>query len=424
MLSFLSDFISIKTLKNLTTLMTGTIISVLIPVLTAPISSRIFNSTDYGVLGLYMAVSGLISVVAYAHYQHGILLEKDSDGARQMIWFTMFFCLLVSIFSAMVVLTIYLSTNIIQESEVGLWFLFLPVSIICSGITSCLLIWANRIQQYKSLAVNRVIQSALTVIIQIALGLLIKNETGLLVGFIGGQIISALLLLQKFYVKNETGIGFPQLSTFKEFAYKYRGLLFFSAPSEFINTLINQSPVFLLQRFAGISYVGNYNFSQRLLGMPQTLLSSAIVEVFRQKAALEYHNNGDCRPIFMKTLKALSAISLVPFLILFLFAPSLFAFIFGEQWREAGVISQMLGILYLFRFIISPLTYVYTIAGKFKEDFVMHILLLMATLGSFYVGSLFVHDDKYLLLIYSIAYASFYLIYLYRSYQLSKKHNG
>jgi len=402
--------------------MTGTVIAVIIPILAAPVSSRIFNAGDYGILALYGAMSSIFGVLAYAHYMHGILLEKEIDDARQMVWFTLSFCLGVSLLCAFVIGLLYFFTDLIKTSTVGAWYWFLPVSILCTGINSCLLLWANRTQQYKSLATNRVLQSILTVVIQISLGLLLRNETGLLVGFISGQLISAALLVWRFHGQGENGIGKPKTSTFKAFAIKYKGLLFFSTPSEFMNSLINQSPVFFLQKFAGISAVGNFNFSTRLLGMPQTLLSTAIVEIFRQKATSEYNNSENCRPIFVKTLKALSLISALPFLVIFIFSPVIFAWAFGEQWREAGVIAQILGILYLFRFIISPLTYVYTIAKHYKEDFVMHIVLLVVTVGSFYLSNLWNGDGKQMILIYSLSYSAVYLIYLSRSYQLSKRY--
>ena len=266
-------------------------------------------------------------------------------------------------------------------------------------------------------------QSGVTVSIQIGLGFLIKNETGLILGFLSGQMISVLLLVKKFCGKGEYRVGVPDFSKFTSLARKYKGLLFFSAPSEFINTLINQAPALLLQKFAGISYVGNFSFSQRLLGLPQTVLSSAIVEVFRQKASSEYHNTGNCRAIFIKTLKTLTVLAAVPFLFVVLFSPAIFEWVFGAHWREAGRVAQVLSIMYFFRFIISPLTYVYTIAGKFKEDFVMHILMLALIYAAFYIGDYFGIDDHNLIWTYSICYSAFYLVYLCRSFQLSKLKN-
>ncbi|MFM9911771.1 MAG: lipopolysaccharide biosynthesis protein [Chitinophagaceae bacterium] len=417
---YFKDTVSIKTIKSISTLMTGNILAVIIPIVTAPISSRIFNSSDYGILGLYISINGLINVIGYAHYQHAILLESEPDGAKRYLWFTLGFCAVISVLTGLILLLLAISSSVIPNSVIGNWIWFLPLSVLCNGVSGCFLLWANRNQEYKVLSSNRVIQALLTVIVQLAIGLLIQNESGLMYGFIFGQVLSAFLLLRKFCNQSSHGVGFPVFKSIRQMAIKYKGLLFYSAPSEFINTLINQAPVFLLNKFAGVAYVGSFNFTQRLLGVPQMLLSSSIVEVFRQKAAFEYNNNGNCRPLFIKTFKVLTIIAIGPLLVMMFFSHEIFDFVFGSQWREAGELARILSILFFFRFIISPLTYVYTIASRFKEDFAMHIFLLIAIGLSFMIGYYFSLTNHQLLLSYTLAYSFCYFIYLYRSFKLSK----
>ena len=416
----LEKFISIPTAKNISTLMTGTVISAIIPILTAPVMSRIFTSTDYGVLGLYMSISGLIGVVAYSHYSQAIMLPKEDNEARQVLWFSGFFSSVISLLTLFAFFGLLFFTKIINTSALRFWFFFIPVSIFLNGINTVMLIWANRMQKYRHLSFNRVIQAVITVIVQIIIGILVNNETGLMVGLLLGQAISVFLLLRVFLNTGESGIGMPHLAGFKKIAIQYKRLLIYSTPSDFINNLINQTPVFLLQKFAGLSYVGYYNFTQRFLGLPQQFLSSAIVDIFKQKASYSYSHNGDCEDVFVKTLKVLTAISILPFIIIILFAPQIFGFVFGMQWYEAGVFAQFLGVLFFFRFIVSPLSYVYIIAGKQKEDFLLHLLFLVLTTSSFYVANQLFADKKYLILTYSLSYSFVYLIYIVRSYTFSK----
>ena len=416
----LDKFISAGTFKNISTLMTGTVISAIIPILTAPIMSRIFAASSYGVLGLYMSISGLIGVLAYTHYTQAIMLPKENADARQVVWFAMSFSTAVSLCAMLVFIVLYFFTNVISSSQIHLWYFFIPVSIFLNGVNAAILTWVNRIQSYKQLSYNRVIQALITVVVQITLGILIKNETGLMAGLLTGQLVSVVLLVWKFGNKLDSGIGLPQTAGFKKIAIQYKNLLFYSTPSEFINNLINQTPIFLLQKFGGISYVGYYNFTQRFLGLPQMFLSSAIVDVFKQKASYSYSHYGNCREIFLKTLKALTAIAIIPFIILVLFAPSIFEFVFGGEWRNAGIFAQFLGILFFFRFIVSPLSYVYIIAGRMKEDFILHILFLVLTTLAFFIGDFFFDDKKYLILTYSLTYSFVYIVYLLRSYKFSK----
>ncbi len=416
----LKKFISPATFKNISTLMTGTVIAAIIPILSAPIMSRIFTSSDYGVLGLYMSISGLIGVLAYSHYANAIMLPKENIEARQILWFSVFISTAISLLTLLIFISLYLFTNLFSSSSIGFWYFFIPLSILLNGFNATLLIWANRTQKYRNLSFNRIIQALLTVAVQITLGILIKNETGLLVGLLLGQSISVFLLLYAFFNSGEFGIGVPNRKAFKNIAVKYKGLLFYGTPSDFINNLINQTPIFLLQKFAGISYVGYYNFTQRFLGLPQQFISSAIVDIFKQKASYSYSHFGNCREVFVKTFKALSMLAILPFIVIFFFAPSLFSFVFGQQWYTAGIFAQFLGIMFFFRFIVSPLSYVYILANKLKEDFLLHILFLVLTTASFYISNYFFDRKDMMILTYSLTYSFVYLIYLVRSYSFSR----
>lgn len=418
--SGIGKLISVGTFKNISTLMVGTFLSAAIPILFSPIMTRIFTTADYGVLGLYMSVSGLLGVLAYAHYSQAIMLAKDHQDALQVLWFTLLFCVAVAALTLIVLLILFFFTPWIRNSAMGWWYFFIPVSVFLNGASASLMIWANRHQQYRMLAANRILQAALTVVVQITIGLLINDESGLMLGLLAGQLISVVLLLLSFRKRPDAALGRPDTDRFRSIAKQYKSLLFYSTPSEFINNLINQTPIFLLQKFGGLSYVGSYNFTQRFLGLPQQFLSTAIVEVFKQKASASYNTQGNCRDVFVKTFKMLTLLAIIPFSIIVLFAPPLFAFVFGEEWREAGVFAQFLSVLFFFRFIVSPLTFVYVIAGRLREDFWLHILFLVLTTLAFIVGDRFISDKTYLILVYSFSYTFVYLIYLVRSYQFSK----
>ena len=119
-------------------------------------------------------------------------------------------------------------------------------------------------------------------------------------------------------------------------------------PSDFINNFSNLIPVFVLSSYAAIPNVsvGFYNMSNRILGLPIGLISNSIGEVFKQRAASDYNDFGTCRPIFIKTFKALLISSIFPFAILILFGADIFAFAFGEKWRGAGEYSRILGVMF------------------------------------------------------------------------------
>jgi O-antigen/teichoic acid export membrane protein len=89
---------------------------------------------------------------------------------------------------------------------------------------------------------------------------------------------------------------------------------------------------------------------------------------------------------------------------------------FGEPWRQAGVIAIWLMPMFALRFVASPLSYVFYIAGKQQVDLVWQCALLAMTLASFMLTSSFEGYVK----LYAAGYSLLYVIYALLSYHYSK----
>jgi O-antigen/teichoic acid export membrane protein len=146
------------------------------------------------------------------------------------------------------------------------------------------------------------------------------------------------------------------------------------------------------------------------------LLASSILEVFKRQAMHDFQTLGNCREVYRYTFKALALVGLGPSLILLLFAPQLFGWVFGETWRAAGELVRILAPLCFLNFIASPLSYMFVVAGKQKVDLVWQVALFVMTVAAF-MSPLSLHDS---VLTYSISYCLLYLVYLYMSYHYAK----
>ena len=80
--------------------------------------------------------------------------------------------------------------------------------------------------------------------------------------------------------------------------------------------------------------------TQRIIGIPARVIGSSFSQIYFQKASQEYNDKGRTEIIFIKTLKKLALISIPLFLILFLVAEPMFEFVFGEEWRISGTVTQ------------------------------------------------------------------------------------
>ena len=418
--SFIKQFLVPSVfLKNAMTLVSSTAIGQIIPILTTPVLTRIYTPEDYGLLGIYMSISGLFSVLATLGYAPAILIEKEDKGAKNILIICIYNTILVCIITLISILI--MRGIIIQYFQIeqlpAFYMLFIPISVFLGGVNTTLSAWANRKSQYKRLAFLRIGSSILTPILSIGLGLIYKNFFGLIVSLIVVQLIFTFILW--FQLRNDDSHIFQlvPINKLKKSYIEHKNFFLFTLMADFINSFTNQAPIFVLSKIAGPVIVGQYNMSNRMLGMPAALISTSIGEVFRQRASEDFHKYGTCQPIFLKTLKTLVIISIPIFLILFLWGPDLFAFAFGAKWKDAGEISRVMALMFFFRFFVSPLTYIFNIRKKQFEDFIGHLLMLLIPfIGLYYYQN---NNANSFFIFYSITYSIIYMLYLFRSYQLA-----
>jgi O-antigen/teichoic acid export membrane protein len=412
-----SDFI-----RNAATLATGTTIAQAISIFTAPILYRIYDKEDYGTLGLYMAVIGVVGVFSTMEYFQAILLEKEDDDAKQIMWLTQ--VINISLTFILLLLVLVLNETIarwLNNPDLEIWLYILPISIFFSGLNEILRAWANRKKEYNIMSFNAILTALLVPCVSISVGIFNASVLGLFLGLLTSHIIPPFILLITLTRKDDLGLKYFNWTKIKGLAKKYINFPKFTLPAQFIYRLVDRMPIFILNHFMGVGVVGLYSLCTRMVSLPISLISSALSSVYKQKAAEVFNTSEDMKDLFSSTLKLLIAVAIPPFITLVLFGPVLFGFVFGKEWTQAGNMAQILALMYSLSLIVSPLSFIYLLKNRQKEDFLMHILILVLTTLSL-LGGFYITPDSYVipLVLYTIFYSIIYLIYLFRSYNLSK----
>ena len=89
--------------RNVLTLMTGTTISLAIPIAISPILTRIYTPEDFGVFSLYMAITTIIAVIATGRYELAIMLPKKDENAADILILSLIVSLVISLISFLIV---------------------------------------------------------------------------------------------------------------------------------------------------------------------------------------------------------------------------------------------------------------------------------------------------------------------------------
>jgi teichuronic acid exporter len=412
--------------KNITAIAGSSLIAQLLPIITAPILTRIYEPADYGTLNILMSLITMVATVATLGYLNGIIIAKDDEEANALAAMCFKSLLYATVIVAVLVFIFYnYIAKAYQLNSGKALILTLPIFLIMNGITGIFTNLATRHKHFGTISKNRVWTVVISTVVSISIGFYTRNYWGLLIGFFVGQFIASAVLY--FWLSKKKAMpSIAQLLKIptKTVAKQHINFPKYVMPSDFINMFSNQIPVFAISRYDATpqTSLGHYNMSNRMLGIPISLISGSIAEVFRQRSAQDYYAHGTCRPIFIKTFKALLATAIVPFTILIIFGADIFAFVFGEKWREAGSYSQILGFLFFFRFVISPLTYVFYVAGKQRLDFILHLLFIVIGFLTLYIGLVKYNSITTSLWLFTIGYCIIYLIYFFYSLKISKKH--
>ena len=163
----------------------------------------------------------------------------------------------------------------------------------------------------------------------------------------------------------------------------------YSATQNLLNSLSSGLPVLLLTHYFGIAAAGAYAFGDRLIEAPMSLVMSALRQVLFQRAGELQHDGRALSPLFFKSTASLLGLGVVPALLLAIWAPGLFAWVFGDQWRAAGEFARYLVVWLLFVFCNLPAVLFARLIRIQRALFVFNAVLLAVRASSLIVGGLY-----------------------------------
>jgi O-antigen/teichoic acid export membrane protein len=406
--------------KQALTILTGAAIAQFIPILTAPIISRLFSPADFGAFGVYLALATITSTAATLRYSHAILLPEPDEDAVALSLLCLWLSAAVAGAATLIFVPFASEWELLFKIGFKNWAWSVPICVGLLGAQTTLYTLSNRYGLYRTMAASR-FSTAVGMLLAIGCALLVKPySTALIWSNVCGQAFSVFALVAGLYwSRSLSSLEPPKWDQMFRVAKRYRYFAFYSLPADAISSVSSQLPPLLIGKFFSNDTVGLFNMTTRIMVTPLSLFSSAVLDVFKQRAAREYAS-GSCKPLFLKTFKALLLIGIPFFIIVAPFAPSIFSFVLGSRWKECGEIAQILTPLLLVRFIVSPLSYIVYIAEKQIYDLIWQAGLLIVVFSSFTLGGL-ASDFRLSLVCYTCGGVVMYAIYLHMNWRFSSK---
>jgi O-antigen/teichoic acid export membrane protein len=357
-----------------------------------------------------MAITALIALSATGTYENAIVIAKNDDDAANVLALSMLICITVSLL--VFIFGLFFNKGIallLGNPDLAIWLYLVPVSVLFVSFYQALTYWAVRKQQYNRIANTGVLRSIVNSAINLSMGFAHFGVSGLILGQLIGQGVAAGILGWQLWRQDNDAHSLISRKKIIELAKEYRDFPRYNLIHAFLDGIRDNGVIFLINYFFDVTVLGYYSLSLRVLRTPLNIIGSSISQVFYQQIARAKNTGHELWPYLKKILQQLAVISLPVFLILAILGPQVFAFVFGEQWKNAGVYTQILIPWIAINFVSSPISVVPLVLMKQKPFLFVGIgynILIFLTFG---IGAATTTDIIFTLACVS-AVASIYLI--------------
>ncbi len=408
-------------LRKVLTLTAGTTAAQLIGIMAAPILTRIYSPEAFGIYGVFMGVISIGSVFATWRYERGLVVSGSRSEQHGLIALIVLLILLAIVISYLtgIMLPALLSPGSPMYIVFSNWSSLLAVGLGLTGLLLTLRFLALKLKAYRTISIAQVEDVTGTAAFQIGLGLLTGGAIiGLPLGSMMGTGLASIYLI--WINRKNKWLDFKQFapSLPRVFAAAKRNSIYpkYMTWSSLCNSAAPQAPIILLGFLFAPAALGQFVLAQRIVKMPFTFISQSMSQTNLQEGSETPPK--EMKRIYLRRLRYFAMVGIAPFGTLLLLAPWLYSLVFGAEWRDAGILTQLLVPGLYIQFVFTPFTPFFTVLREQKVYLWWAVLRLALVSVGVLTGAM-IGEVREAAIGYSIAIAfSFFLQHLLLLYIL------
>lgn len=355
-----------------------------LPVLAAPVLSRIYTPEEFGVYTVFISILSATWMVAGFRYEQAIILPEGDREAATLgslaRLFSLFFCS-IWLLSTFILSDLWLQ---ITGNVLSLfWIRMLAVTILVNSWMDQYMGILNRFQHYSSIAGARLSSNIVQVSSHIGLGLAGLTQWSLMFGKVIGD--STGLIWTWLRTKVHKTPSFP-LIAHKSGALikKYSSFPLYNGPHVLFTALATSIPSIIIANEFGSSAAGYYGLAFRAVILPLNLLTMTVYRVFYERFSRLMNAPELFRQKFLTTLKSLFVIAVIPTLLLWFYSGDVIPWVFGREWQASAPLAAYLSLIFFASTLTSPLMFVPLLFEKQRFFLVWEIINTIVRVGSIY----------------------------------------
>jgi O-antigen/teichoic acid export membrane protein len=388
----------------------GTGIAGAISALMLPVLTRLYTPQDFSLLAVLTGMIAIVSVAACLRFDIAIPVPEQDGEAANVLGLAVLSLVAVVMLLAGVMLIVPASLLArFNQPDLESYLWLVPVGVSVVALNSALQSWLIRRKDFAAIARNRVAQAGAGAATQATVGWLNGMTLGLVLGpTIAATVGCAGLAYRIVSAENHVlkDISWPRMRTAWSNYYRFPK---YSALEALSNNAGIQLPIILIAALAAGPEAGFLMLAISVIQAPMSLLGTAVGQVFLSRAPQEFRL-GHLGRFTAAILGGLLKTGIGPLIFGGLLAPDLFAKVFGEEWRRAGVLMAWMTPWFAMQFLASPVSMALHVANRQRAALALQLFGVVLRVGAVYGASLIAMG------VISEAYAVsgfvFYLVYL------------
>nr|WP_303183117.1 oligosaccharide flippase family protein [Lachnoclostridium phocaeense] len=375
--SFLERLKKNRILASILAVSGGTMFAQVLSTITTPIVTRMFSTSEYGILTTFNSILSILGIVGALKYELSISVADDDEMSIS--------CFRLSVIVLMITTSI-LTFLLFQDHRKILhyfgadnlaeyWYM-IPIGIFLIQYFAIAIQYSYRQRDFKTISFTMVKQSVIGNVVKIVLGFLGIGPIGLLISRVLSDSVG-VTSLTKPIIRNPAFRKKNQYSLC-ETAKKFWQFPVFQFPSTIMSQIALNLPVFFLGVIYDSAVVGAFGLANTVVNLSMDLVGKSVSNVFYAEAAkIAKTSPKELKELSNSILLKMILLGLIPLVALLLLGEVLFTFVFGSEWRIAGIFASIMSVGIFFNFIFTPVSRVFEIYNKQKYTLLLNGLNLI-----------------------------------------------
>lgn len=382
----------------------------LFSILSTIILTRLYSPSDYGILAVYNSITIILFTISTLRLEITIPLASSDSESRSLASANMFILFLNTTIVTLILFVVFKIGLIdFPDNIIGVnFFVFLiSCSVFFNGSNTIIQNRLLFLEKYSLISYNGILMIIIQFLAQFCFVFYFKTGFGL----IYGQVIARTITVLVYLVLPLKLFSIIDFNTITKYLSQKRKFIFYALPSELLSKgVINIIPVFISIYFNN-SLVGFYSISNKIVGLPISLIGNNFRQILLKESSKEYLQHGTIIKAWSKVAKVLSITGVTISILIMLFAPLIFPLL-GNNWSNSIVVTYCLIPFFLSQIVFVPLMGVLNTINR-QELLLFYYTGLAVSLGILFVLKLYLINISFyfLLVIISVLFFSSALIF-------------